>query len=75
MHGHLLGAAGAIECAACVVSMRENIVPPTINYNTNDPDCDLDYTPNDARDSVVNVSMSNSFAFGGHNACLVLRRS
>ncbi len=75
MHGHLLGAAGAIECAACIVSMRDKIIPPTINYNTKDPDCDLDYTPNDARDFDVNVSMSNSFAFGGHNTSLVLRSS
>ncbi len=75
MHGHLLGAAGAIECAACLVSMQDKIIPPTINYNTKDPDCDLDYTANDARDFDVNVSMSNSFAFGGHNACLVLRSS
>lgn len=75
MHGHLLGAAGAIESAACVVAMTDQVIPPTINYKTKDPDCDLDYTANDARNFDVNVAMCNSFAFGGHNACLVLRSS
>ncbi|HEY9777023.1 MAG TPA: beta-ketoacyl-ACP synthase II [Planktothrix sp.] len=75
MTGHLLGAAGAIEAAACVLAIEHSILPPTINLETPDPDCDLDYVPNKARHNVsVNVAMSNSFGFGGHNACLIFKK-
>jgi 3-oxoacyl-[acyl-carrier-protein] synthase II len=72
MTGHLLGAAGAIELIACVMSVRDNKVHPTINYETPDPNCDLDYVPNKARDMQVNVAISNTFGFGGHNATMVV---
>lgn len=74
MHGHLLGAAGAVEAVACLKAMEEGIIPPTINYETPDPECDLDYVPNAARQAEVNVAMSNSFGFGGHNATLIFRK-
>lgn len=75
MTGHLLGAAGAIEAAACVLAIRDSILPPTINLDTPDPDCDLDYVPNQARKNVpIKYAMSNSFGFGGHNACLIFKR-
>jgi 3-oxoacyl-[acyl-carrier-protein] synthase II len=74
MTGHLLGAAGGIELAACVMSIRDNIVHPTINYETPDPECDLDYVPNVARQVQVEVALSNSLGFGGHNATLVVKR-
>ena len=74
MTGHLLGAAGGIELAACIMSIRDHIVHPTINYETPDPDCDLDYVPNTARKVKVDVAMSNSLGFGGHNATLVVKR-
>lgn len=74
MTGHLLGAAGGIELAACVMSIRDNIVHPTINYETPDPLCDLDYVPNVARCAKVDVAISNSLGFGGHNATLVVKR-
>jgi 3-oxoacyl-[acyl-carrier-protein] synthase II len=74
MTGHLLGAAGGIELVACVMSIRDNIVHPTINYETPDPDCDLDYVPNVARKVAVNAVLSNSLGFGGHNATLVVKR-
>jgi 3-oxoacyl-[acyl-carrier-protein] synthase II len=73
MTGHLLGAAGGIEAAICVLGIRDGVVPPTINYETPDPDCDLDYVPNIARSAGVKASLSNSFGFGGHNACLAFR--
>jgi len=72
--GHCLGAAGALEGAATVLSIVEGSVPPTINLDEPDPSCDLDYVPNVARDAQVNVAMSNSFGFGGHNAAIVFRR-
>ena len=72
MTGHLLGAAGALEAAICVKAISESCLPPTINYETPDPELDLDYTPNTARSLEVNIAMSNSFGFGGHNACLVI---
>jgi 3-oxoacyl-[acyl-carrier-protein] synthase II len=74
MIGHSLGAAGAIEAAICVQVLQEGIIPPTINYETADPDCDLDYVPNTARSATVDIAMTNSLGFGGHNASLVLRR-
>ena len=74
MTGHLLGASGAIETAICALALRDNIVPPTINYENPDPDCDLDYVPNKARELKVNACVNNSLGFGGHNATLVLKR-
>jgi 3-oxoacyl-[acyl-carrier-protein] synthase II len=74
MTGHMLGAAGAVEAAACVLAIDRGWIPPTINYSDPDPDCDLDYVTNAARQLRVDVAMSNSFAFGGHNASLVFRR-
>ena len=74
MTGHLLGAAGAVEAVICVSAIQNNRIPPTINYTTQDPDCDLDYVPNTARDKALNHVMSNSFGFGGHNACLIFGR-
>jgi len=72
MTGHLLGAAGAIEALFCVKAIQEGEIPPTINYETPDPDCDLNYTPNVARKLPVRVALSNSFGFGGHNASVVI---
>jgi 3-oxoacyl-[acyl-carrier-protein] synthase II len=74
MTGHLLGAAGGVETAVAALAVHRGVVPPTINYEHPDPDCDLDYTPNEAREIPVQVAMSNSFGFGGTNACLVLSR-
>ncbi len=74
MTGHLLGAAGAIEAVFCVKAIETGTIPPTINYENPDPNCDLDYTPNTARQLDVPIAMSNSFGFGGHNACLVIGR-
>lgn len=71
MTGHLLGAAGALEAVLCLKALREAKLPPTINYATPDPECDLDYIPNQARQKAVRRVMSNSFGFGGHNACLI----
>ncbi|MFH0775779.1 MAG: beta-ketoacyl-ACP synthase II [bacterium] len=74
MFGHLLGATGAVEAIASILGMKEGIIPPTINYEYPDPDCDLDYVPNKAREMKVNTFLSNSFGFGGHNASLIFRR-
>lgn len=74
MTGHLLGAAGGVEGIIAVKSIDDNIIPPTINYETPDPDCDLDYVPNEARKQDVNVALSNSFGFGGHNAVLIFKK-
>jgi 3-oxoacyl-[acyl-carrier-protein] synthase II len=71
--GHCLGAAGAIEAAVTVLAVNRNIVPPTINYEDQDPSCDLDYVPNTARPAPIDVALSNSFGFGGHNAVLLFR--
>jgi 3-oxoacyl-[acyl-carrier-protein] synthase II len=74
MMGHLLGAAGAVEAVVCLLTMQEGVIPPTINYETPDPACDLDYVPNQARHAPVRVALSNSIGFGGHNATLVMAR-
>jgi 3-oxoacyl-[acyl-carrier-protein] synthase II len=74
MTGHLLGAAGGIEFAACVLMFERGAIPPTINYETPDPECDLDYVPNTAQEFKGDICMSNTFGFGGHNAVLVVRR-
>ncbi len=74
MTGHLLGAAGAVEFVVCCLSIMDNIIAPTINYETPDPDCDLDYVPNKARPAQVDAALSNSLGFGGHNAALAIRR-
>jgi 3-oxoacyl-[acyl-carrier-protein] synthase II len=72
--GHPLGAAGAVEAVFTVLALERGVLPPTINYETPDPACDLDYVPNEARVAQVDVALSTSFGFGGHNACLVFRR-
>jgi 3-oxoacyl-[acyl-carrier-protein] synthase II len=72
--GHCLGAAGAIEAMFCVLAVERGKLPPTINYESPDPECDLDYVPNEAREADVRVAVNNSFGFGGHNACIVVRR-
>ncbi|WP_115070407.1 beta-ketoacyl-ACP synthase II [Synechococcus sp. UW179B] len=74
MTGHLLGGSGGIEAVACVLALRNGVVPPTINYNNPDPDCDLDVVPNTARELTLGTVLSNSFGFGGHNVCLAFRR-
>ncbi len=74
MTGHLIGAGAAVEASVCIMTMLNSIIPPTINYSTPDPNCDLDYVPNTARPANVNVAMSNSFGFGGHNSVLVFRK-
>jgi 3-oxoacyl-[acyl-carrier-protein] synthase II len=73
MTGHMMGATGALESIFCIQAIRTGRVPPTIHYETPDPDCDLDYIPNVARDKRVRVAMSNAFGFGGHNAVLVFK--
>ena len=73
MHGHLLGGAAALESVVCLMSISTGVIAPTINYTTPDPDCDLDYTPNEAREAKVGVCLNNSLGFGGHNACLAFR--
>lgn len=72
--GHMLGAAGAVEMAICAKALQTNVVPPTINYEYPDPECDLDYVPNTARELTVNAVVNNSFGFGGHNASLIARK-
>ena len=71
MTGHLLGGAGALESLVCILAIRDGVVPPTINYTTPDPECDLDYVPNEARSVAVDKAMTNSFGFGGHNVSLI----
>jgi 3-oxoacyl-[acyl-carrier-protein] synthase II len=74
MTGHLLGAAGGVEAAFCALALLEGVIPPTINYDIPDPECDLDYVPNYARPADVHIALSNSFGFGGTNACIVLKK-
>ncbi len=74
MTGHLLGAAGGVETAICALAVYQQVMPPTINYETPDPECDLDYVPNEARRSPIRYALSNSFGFGGTNGCLILKR-
>jgi 3-oxoacyl-[acyl-carrier-protein] synthase II len=72
--GHLIAAAGATELIICLLAIRDNVVPPTINYETPDPECDLDYIPNAAREHRCDVALSNSFGFGGQNIVLLASR-
>ncbi len=74
MTGHTFGAAGATEAVISVLAIQHGFAPPTINYETPDPECTLDYVPNDARELAIDVVISNGFGFGGHNACLAFRR-
>jgi 3-oxoacyl-[acyl-carrier-protein] synthase II len=74
MTGHTLGAAGGIEAIASALALRDGVLPPTINYATPDPECDLDYVPNQARQAQVEYALSNNLGFGGHNASLIFRR-
>ena len=73
MTGHLLGAAGGVEAIACAYAIDQGIIPPTINYKHPDPDCDLDYVPNQAQKIKIRIALSNSLGFGGHNACLAFK--
>ena len=72
--GHLLGASGGVEMVAVIMAINHNLAPPTINLDNPDPQCDLDYVPNQAKDMRIDVALSNSFGFGGHNACVCVRR-
>jgi 3-oxoacyl-[acyl-carrier-protein] synthase II len=72
--GHMFGAAGAVEAMMCVLALHEGTLPPTINYRNPDPECDLDYVPNEARPTQVEVALSNAMGLGGHNACVLLGR-
>lgn len=74
MTGHMLGAAGAIEALACLMALKENTIPPTINLNEPDEKCDLNYVPNKAVKADITLALSNSLGFGGHNACLAFRK-
>jgi 3-oxoacyl-[acyl-carrier-protein] synthase II len=74
MMGHTLGAAGAIEAMMCVLAIHEGVIPPTINYRNPDPECDLDYVPNEAREASIDVALSNAMGLGGHNGCVLLGR-
>lgn len=74
MTGHMMGATGALEAIFCVQAVREGVLPPTINYQTPDPECDLDYIPNKAREAKISLAISNAFGFGGHNAVLAVRK-
>ena len=73
MTGHLLGAAGAVESIACTLAINSGLIPPTINLDDPEDECDLDFTPHTARERKISIALNNSFGFGGHNASLVLR--
>ncbi|MFP5383723.1 MAG: beta-ketoacyl-ACP synthase II, partial [Gammaproteobacteria bacterium] len=74
MHGHLLGAAGATEAIICILAIRDQVAPPTINLQNPDTDCDLDFVPNTARSMRIDAALSNSFGFGGTNGTLIFRK-
>ena len=74
MTGHMLGAAGAVEAMACLLALKDGIIPPTINLKEQDPNCDLNYVPNQAVNAEIDLALSNSLGFGGHNACLAFRK-
>ncbi|MGA1825414.1 MAG: hypothetical protein ACMUIP_12215 [bacterium] len=74
MLGHTMGAASAIEAITCALAIKHDCIPPTINYETPDPDCDIDCVPNMCREHKVTIALNNGFAFGGNNACLVLKK-
>ena len=74
MMGHLIAAAGSVEAITCLMAMRDGVLPPTINYETPDPDCDLDYVPNESRQARVKHALSNSFGFGGQNCSLIFAK-
>ena len=74
MVGHLLGAAAAVELIVCVLAIRDGKIPPTINQEFTDPECDLEYVPNQSQDCEVNIALSNAFGFGGHNCSLIIKR-
>jgi 3-oxoacyl-[acyl-carrier-protein] synthase II len=74
MMGHLIAAAGSVEAIVCLLAMRDGVLPPTINLDNPDPECDLDYIPHVAREKRVNVALTNSFGFGGQNIALILKR-
>jgi 3-oxoacyl-(acyl-carrier-protein) synthase len=73
--GHTFGAAGAIEAMMCVLAIRDGIIPPTTNYEVPDPECDLDYVPNEARKADVKIALSNAMGLGGHNGCVIVSRA
>ena len=75
MTGHMLGAAGAVEAIAAVLALRDGVAPPTIGYKEPDPDCDLDYVPNQAREAALDMALSVSLGFGGHNACVAFTKA
>jgi 3-oxoacyl-[acyl-carrier-protein] synthase II len=75
MMGHTFGAAGAIEAIMCALALHDEVLPPTINYREPDPECDLDYVPNEARRARVDVALSNAMGLGGHNGCVLLGRA
>ena len=74
MTGHCFGAAGAIEAMMCVLAIHEGVLPPTINYEHPDPECDLDYVPNESREAKIDVALSNAMGLGGHNGCVLVGR-
>ena len=74
MTGHMLGATGGLEAAVCALAIKHKVIPPTINYEVPDPECDLDYVPNEAREAKIDIALSNSLGFGGHNATLAFKK-